>query len=238
MLAAYAFSDDAWSVAKERGLLAINLRQSYGDAAVAMLAKMEHLLHRADAGDWFGEHPAEIDFEGVANDIDVLRVHPYIAELRSLALEVVTAVLLRALGWEDIELRRTFQFRNTKREVDVVGKRGGGSQIYVVECKAAHKTKELDPVDVRKFFTETVPAALKGFTHATVCKAELWTTGLIGEEAQETLAGISLSKRVVPMLRERAGIVSLVPPPLLPCKRLIETLSLHPRNAQDQLRAI
>ena len=102
VLAAYAFSGDAWSVAKARGLLAINLRQSYGDAALAMLAKMEHLLHLADAGDWFGEHAAEIDYEELANDVDVLRVHPYIAELRSLALEVVTAVLLRALGWEDI----------------------------------------------------------------------------------------------------------------------------------------
>ena len=196
VLAAYAFSGDAWSVAKERGLLAINLRQSYGDAALAMLAKMEHLLHLADAGDWFGEHAAEIDYDGLANDVDVLRVHPYIAELRSLALEVVTAVLLRALGWEDIALRRTFRYGDTKREVDVVGKLGGGSQIYLVECKAAHKTKELDPADVHKFFTETVPAALKYFTDASVCKAELWTTGLIGERAQDTLAGISLSKRV------------------------------------------
>ena len=74
VLAAYAFSGDAWSVAKARGLLAINLRQSYGDAALAMLAKMEHLLHLADAGDWFGEHAAEIDYEELANDVDVLRV--------------------------------------------------------------------------------------------------------------------------------------------------------------------
>ena len=232
VLAAYAFSGDAWSVAKKRGLLAINLRQSYGDAALAMLANMEHLLRLAGAGDWFGEHATEIDYEGLANDVDALSVHPYVAELRSLALEVMTAVLLRALGWEDVELGRKFKFNDTKREVDVVGKRGGGSQRYLVECKAAHETKELDPEDVRKFFTETVPAALRVFTNATKCHAELWTTGRISKRAKETLEGIKLSKRVVPRLREKAEIVALVPPALSPCKRLIKTLSLHPRHAQ------
>ena len=33
----------------------------------------------------------------------------------------------------------------------------------MVECKAAHEAKELDPAHVRKFFTETVPAVLKVF---------------------------------------------------------------------------
>ena len=194
---------------------------------------MEHLLRLAGAGDLFGEHAAKINYEKLADDVAALDVHPHVAELRSLALEVVTAVLLRALGWEDVELSRTFKFNNTKREVDVVGKRGGGSQIYLVECKAAHKIKELNPADVRKFFTETVPTACKAFrnvTNVTKCQAEIWTTGLIGEEARETLASLKLSTCVVPMLREKAAVIDLVPPPLSRCKRLIQALSLHPRT--------
>ena len=55
------------------------------------------------------------------------------------------------------------------------------------------------------------------------CQAEIWTTGRIGERAKATLASLELCKRVVPTLREETDILSLVPPPLLQCKRLIET---------------
>ena len=224
VLAAYAFSGDAWSVAKQRGLLTINLRQSYGDAALDMLAKIESLLRLADAGDRFGERTAEIDYEGLANDVDELHAHPYVAELRSLAFEVVTAVLLGGKGWV-VELGRRVRFQNTTRDVDVVGKRNGEEEIYLVECKAEHETKELKPEYVRKFFTETVPAALKSFTNVRKCKAEIWTTGLVGKRAQAELVTLLLSNRVDAKLLEKADIISLVPSVLSPCKRLIKTLS-------------
>ena len=230
VIAAYAFAADAWSVAKQHGLLAINLRQSYGDAALATLAKMEHLLRLAGAGDLFGEHATAIDLDELSDDFTALRVHPHLAALRSIGLEVVTAVLLRAQGWENVQLGRVVRFQDTERDVDVMGTRGGEDEIYLVECKAAHEAKELDPAHVLKFFTETVPAALKVFTNVTKCQAEIWTTGRIGEEARETLAGLKLSTRVVPMLREKAAIIDLVPPPLSRCKRLIQALSLHPRT--------
>ena len=230
VLAAHAFSGDAWSVAKQRGLLAINLRQSYGDAALDMLAKLECLHRQADAGGRFGEHTAEIDYEGLANDVDELHAHPYVAALRSLAFEVVTAALLGAKGWVGVELRRQVPFQNTTRDVDVVGKRDGEEEICLVECKAEHGTKELKPEYVRKFFTETVPAALKYFTNVKKCniqkcKAEIWTTGLVGERAQAELANLRLPKRVDARLLEKADIISLVPSVLSPCKLLIKTLS-------------
>ena len=100
----------------------------------------------------------------------------------------------------------------------------------LVECKAEHGTKELKPEYVRKFFTETVPAALKYFTNikkcnVKKCKAEMWTTGLVGERAQAELANLRLPKRVDAQLLEKADIISLVPAVLSPCKRLIKTLS-------------
>ena len=220
------FTDDAWLLAKKRGLLAINLRQSYGDAALATLAKIEHLLRLAGVGNLFDEATTAIDFEELADDFAALRVHPYVADLRSIGFEVFTALLMRAKGWESVELGLTVPFKDTKRDVDVIGQRGGGDEVYLVECKAAHETKELDPVYVKKFFTETVPAALKGFTNITKCQAEIWTTGRIGERAHATLAGLDLSKCVQSMLREKADIISIVPPPLLRCNRLLETISL------------
>ena len=238
VLAANGFSGDAWSVAKKHGLLVINLRQSYGDAALAVLARLERLLREVVVSDGISEQAATIGYGELASEIDALRGNPYIAELRSLALEVTTAVLLRALGWEDVGLRLKFNFKDNKmREVDVVGKRFSGSQIYLVECKAAHTTKELDPEEVRKFFTEAVSAALKYFrcvANVTQCKAELWTTGLIGERAKATLSSLKLSPCVVPTLLEKNDIIDLVGPPLVPCRRLIETLSLHPQSAQGQ----
>ena len=226
VIAAYAFAEDAWSIAKRRGLLAINLRQSYGAAALATLTKVERLLHLAGASDSFDESTTAIDFDELADDFAALHVHPYVADLRSLGLEVVTAVLLRAMGWEGVQLGLVVPFKNTERDVDVIGKRGGEDEIYLVECKAAQETKELDPAHVSKFFTETVPAALRFFTNVTKCHAEIWTTGQIGEEAHAKLSGLDLPKRVMPMLREKADIISLVPPPLLRCNRLLETLSL------------
>ena len=226
VIAAYAFAGDAWTVAKQRGLLAINLRQSYGEAALATLAKMEDLLRLAGAHELFGEQTAATDFDALTDDIAALRSHPYVAELRSLGFEILAAVLLRARGWEDVRLGLVVPFNNTKRDIDVIGKRGGEDEICLVECKAAQETKELDPADVRKFFTETVPAALKSHTNVTKCQAELWTTGRIGQRAKAELASLSLSKRVDTKLREKTDIISLVPPTLSRCKRLIETLSL------------
>ena len=226
VIAAHTFTSEAWKVAKKGGLLTINLRQSYGKTALKTLARMERLLGSAVSDDLLGEYATESDCDGLADDVEALHVHPYVAELRGLGLEVVTAVLLRAHGWEDVRLGLPVQFKNTTRDVDVIGRRSGEDEIYVVECKAAHEAKDLEPADVHKFFTETVPAVVKAFQNARECQAEIWTTGRVGDAARQKLESIPLGKRVKPRLRERADIISLVPATLSPCKRLIKTLSL------------
>ena len=226
VIAAHTFTADAWKVAKKRGLLAINLRQAYGKTALKTLARMERLLGLAVSGDPFGKHAAEIDYDELADDVKALQVHPHVADLRGLGLEVVTAVLLRALGWEDVRLGQVVQFQKTTREVDVIGKRGGEDMLYAVECKAAHETKELEPAHVRKFFTETVPGILRSFQNVKECQAEIWTTGQVGDAARRELKNIPFGKRVKPTLLEKADIISLIPPTLSRCKRLIKVLSL------------
>lgn len=226
VIAAYTFTEEAWSSAKKGGLLSINLRQAFGNTALEALARMEHLLSLAVTGDPFGNHATENDYDGLADDIEALRVHPYVAELRALGLEILTAVLLRAQGWEDVRLRTIVELGDAKREVDVVGRRRGDEEVYVVECKAAHEERPLDPKHVRKFFSETVPAMLKTLPNAKRCVAEIWTTGRLGEAATAALKEIPPAKRVHVRLRNKADIVSLIPSTLSPCKRLVETLSL------------
>ena len=226
VIAGHTFTSEAWQAAKKGGLLTINLRQSYGKAALKALARMERLLGVAVSGDLFGETAAELDYHGLATDVEALHVHPHVAELRGLALEVVTALLLRAHGWEDVRLGLPVRFGTTTRDVDVIGKRCGEDEVYVVECKAAHEAKDLNPADVHKFFTETVPAVLKVRPHAKKCHAEIWTTGRVGDAARQKLESISFRQQVNPELRDRAQITALVPSTLKQCKRLIKTLSL------------
>ena len=97
--------------------------------------------------------------------------------------------------------------------------------VYVVECKAAHAQKDLAPEDVYKFFKETVPAVLRCFPNVKECRAELWTTGRVGEDAAAKLKSLRLIKRVQPKLREKNGIKELVQSSLSPCKRLIDAIS-------------
>ena len=226
VIAAHTFTNDAWNAAKRSGLLAINLRQAYGNTALKTLAGMEQLLGVALTGGPLGNHAEGIDYNTLVDDVEALRVHPYVADLRGLGLEIATAVILRTRGWEDVRLGLSVPFNDSTRDVDVIGKRSGEDDIHVVECKAAHEAKELDPAYVRKFFTETIPAVLKSFQKTKNCQAEIWTTGQVGDDARRILAGISLAKRVRPALLGQADIISLVPSTLLPCKRLIQKLSL------------
>ena len=222
--AAHTFTNDAWNAAKEQGLLAINLRHLYGATALKALAKMEHLIG-TETAQLPGQRASAADYDELADDLEALRVHPNVVALRSLSLEILAAVLLRALGWEDVQLGRKVIFKDTEREVDVIGKQGGGDNVYVVECKAAHAQKNLEPEDVYKFFRETVPAVLKCFPNAKKCNAELWTTGRVGKEADEKLRTLSLTNRVQPQLRDKYEIEELVPSTLSPCKRLIDAIS-------------
>ena len=224
VIAAHTFTGDAWSVAKEQGLLAINLRQLYGETVLKTLARMEYLVS-VEVAPLPGQQASATDCEELAVDLETLRAHPHVANLRALSLEIVAAVLLRAHGWEDIQLGRKFSFKDTERDADVIGKQGGGDMLYVVECKAAHAQKNLEPEDVYKFFKETVPAVLKCFPNAKKCKAELWTTGRVGEKADAKLRSLGLIKRVEPKLRQKSEIKELVQTPLLPCKRLIDAIS-------------
>ncbi len=56
-------------------------------------------------------------------------------------------------------LNQKVPFMSTVREVDVYG--NCGDDVCLIECKAYHGKKLIPPEDVKKFYSETVPAFLK-----------------------------------------------------------------------------
>lgn len=222
VIAAVDFSKLAWSTIKRNGLYAINLSRFYGPAALTALSLVERLLQYDLAVD----STSEEDVEALAGTLEALRHHPYVSDLRSLGFEVACGLLLRSDGWEDVQLGLNVPWHDSQRDVDAIGKRRGGQEIIVVECKAEHEDKELDRASVKKFFTETVPAALRDRKEARNCVAELWTTGVVGKDAEFMLQAIQHPPGVTARLVSKAELLARVPPTLSRCGRLIATAGL------------
>ena len=226
VLAAYDFTREAWQLAKQKGLWTINLKQSLGDAALSALAQTETLLRIAGLP-MAPDHGAAADeFAKLASGLDALKVHPYVSDLRALGFEAICAVLMSAGGWYEPQLGALFSADGVERDVDVLGKRNGGRDIYLVECKAEHEAKELEPEYVNKFFKETVPTALKAFPDTQSCLAELWTTGRVGERAREAFARLKVRETICAKIVDRDEILRRIPPTLAPCARLVSTISM------------
>jgi len=155
--------------------------------------------------------------------------------LKSHSFQALTALLLREEGFQNVEINLDVPYQkhkqgpSTTRDVDVSGLLTAPSTLRLVECKAELRNKPLDPAYVRKFYKETVPAALKFFRKKSVpfrvCQAEIWTTGLLNEIAKNELIGISLNRAVEPVLRDYNDLSELVPTNLSSCKKLLAALA-------------
>ncbi len=227
IIAARRFAKDAWRRAQGAGLILVNLQQLFGNAALDLMAAVAPLLGPDEAM----ASPSDVDqnLQFLATSLPDLAGHPLVADLRSLGLEAVGAVLARNDGWEDVRLGVRAPRQETSREADVSGTRRGGSSILVVECKAHHREKKLDPDDVRRFFSETVPAhidhARQRNSPVEECQAEMWTTGEVGEDAREAMTRVPMNRVVKPALRDRKALLAMTPRHLNRCAQLIQTIA-------------
>jgi len=196
VIAAREFHKDAWQEAKKAGLLTVNFLQMFGDEALNAMAIVERILGdlrvRADGRD----EAAAQEFAQFTEALQGLKANPVVADLCSIGFEVLTGLALRSEGWEGIVLGQDVPFLAERtRDVDVFGRRG--DDLAMVECKAYHARKALSPAEVKKFFTETVPAcrawwAKKEKRPANRVRAEIWTSGTIGGDASKALSELSL----------------------------------------------
>lgn len=195
VIAARDFHSDAWGKARLTGLMTVSFRQMFGDEALDAMVEVERLLGG------FGRvslKTSQERFSEVAELMDDLKTNPVITDLRAIGLEALCALILQSQGYESLELGRNVRWKNTTRDVDVFAVRGD-ADLRIVECKAYHRHKSILGPDVRKFFTETVPA-LKKWMRGTdrpfeTCTAEIWTTGPKGKEAEEALKKLSSPRR-------------------------------------------
>jgi hypothetical protein len=198
VIAARDFDNDAWQEAKRAGLLGVNLLQMFGDEALNAMAIVERILGglRAEGQD---EATAE-EFRQFTDTLRGLKANPVVADLCSIGFEVLAGLSLQSAGWSGIVLGQDVPFQEDRtREVDVFGRRG--DDLAIIECKAYHARKELSPADVKKFFTETVPACRtcwekKERRSARRVRAEIWTTGVVGSDAWKALDELHLREGI------------------------------------------
>lgn len=227
IIAAYDFDSVAWQLAKNEGLLAINLRQHFGEFAFEALVQVQELLRNV-AGE--PEKANDADVKKLADTLAELKTNPYVVDLRSLGFESVSGLIGRTKGYENIHLNlKATTESGEEREIDVCGEKNGGEELLILECKAEAINKVLDPSYVRKFYTETVPAYLRTKSGRTIreCRAEIWTTGQVGEDARQALAEISLKPFVKPALLGHDDVKKQIPSTLSSCKRLLEAISIN-----------
>lgn len=249
IVAAPEFSKEAWSLAKNEGLMAVNLRTMFGDAALEAMAAIERLLGQAGVSMDAAEEAKDSDVTHLADVLQQASGSPIVADLRSFGFEVMTGLILSQKGWPSIELNSQHLFkkeedRDINRELDVLGRRSAaGDELYAVECKAEHTAKPLSPDYVGKFFCETVPSMVraersKGRTPKEVI-AEIWTTGQVGQEGRDALNNLSLPHYIkVARLLDAKAVGEMVPPSLPACHKLLAAISAPPIEVSPMPRRV
>ncbi|MGC4074939.1 MAG: hypothetical protein QM760_21055 [Nibricoccus sp.] len=237
IIAAPEFDKEAWRLAKNAGLMTINLRVMFGEPALAAMAAVEQLLARV--GD-ISEVPSDSVVDQLAFTLEGIGGSPIVTDLRSLGLEVLTGLVISQLGWQTIELNKRYAFKSpddpeATRELDVLGVTAGGQRLYAIECKAEHKDKALDPAYVTKFFCETVPSMVREKSKQCVPAdvfAEIWTSGQVRDEARQRLKKLSLPANYRVELRGLGDLQSMIPRNLPACVRLLTAISAPPSEVR------
>ncbi len=255
VIAAPEFEKGAWTRAKNAGLMTINLRTMFGEPALAAMAAVEELLSRLgvpperpsqkNAVGYHEDETERIEEEHVRVLVDALggvTGSPIVSELRGLGFEVLVGLILSQEGWQTIELNRRYRFDDpddpdASRELDVLGSRKGGQELVAVECKAEHSKKELSPSYLRRFFCETVPAMVREKSKSCVPDsviAEIWTSGLVGEDAKHRLAELKLPKNFKVALRDGKDIRGFIPRNLPAALKLLATIGAPPSEIGEE----
>lgn len=223
ILAAIDFDKQVWTDARQQALWTINLRQTFGDAALDILAQFEILLRAVDPTSALDP---DTDIDSMANLLSELKTNPIVTDLRCIAFETLTALVMRAIGYEDVAMGTNAPFQKSTRDVDVHGHQGDVAAI--TECKAILAANDLTGNDVTKFFTETVPAFAKWYRPKygdfKKLEAQLWTTGRIGKEAQDAFESLTLGGRVSPSIKDHDAVLEAIPSQLK--KRLQKLLTV------------
>jgi hypothetical protein len=225
VIAAPQIETEAWRQARKQNLWTINLQQAFGKEAIEALAQIERLLRALDPQVSKFESNAATELQTLLLE---LKTNPVVATLRAIGLEAVCALVLRNQGFDGVEIGRLVPFEGTTREVDVFGFRW--DELRIVECKAISGGGRVYGAEVKKFFSETVPAFIRwyrstGHSFRTVT-AEIWTTGEVDATAIDSLKEVKLQPTTKGVILNLAEVLGQIPQALRPrINELVTTIA-------------
>lgn len=226
------FSREALLAAKKNGMMVVNFKEVFGQAALDMMISAEDLLNTFTAPP---DDPADKAKSATATDkfiesITAMRNHPMVAELSGMAFESFACMVLQSAGYEDVraglKVRCQIDGKETYRDCDVTGKRSDAvEECRIIECKALNTKNEITRDDVKKFFTETVPAYLThvGKSDVAICSAEIWTTGQVAKDTRDYLAALPMKRIVKRAIHTKATIPT--PPKFRRLGKMLDVLA-------------
>ena len=103
VIAASRFTKEAHHAARSAGLMVINLKDVFGDAALDDSGGRSSQVANGD----------EDQFADVEN-ITITLGHPFVTDLRSLGLETLSALIARVDGWEDVKVGISVPFKKAR----------------------------------------------------------------------------------------------------------------------------
>lgn len=178
MIVGHVFSTDALELLKGKGILAITLRNLFGEELAQALRELVVML--TDMGARASVNPDHL--LKVMNSLT--QIEGGSSNLRGALFELVIGSLVKDVenGYLKTGDRRQDLVSGRKAEIDVQLDRGEQAGVLVIECKAKNANSRVSESDIRKWYGDRVPLIYSILTNGGSYKGkpfrfELWSNG-------------------------------------------------------------
>ena len=216
MMVAHVFSPKAFTLLREKGILAVTLRSIFGEElADALLGLVEMLT---DLGKKISVDPDQLvkvmnslsKIEGASNN---LRGHLFELVIGSVVNDVEDGYLKTGEQLRDLESSRMV-------EIDVQLDRGVDESVLIIECKAKNPGARVSKKDIKKWYLDRVPLIYSIMSNGGTYTEkpfhfELWSNGQFAasglawlKEQKMDMGGYTLGWKEGPALKAYAKGVS------------------------------
>ncbi|MCW3848100.1 hypothetical protein OF829_12690 [Sphingomonas sp. LB-2] len=199
-LVGQVFAEDAFSLAKQKGILALTTENMFGSDVARALRELIALL--CDLGARAAVDPSKI--ETVINALT--KIEGSAGNVRGALFEVVIGSLVKDVddGYLKIGEKRFDAETGRKAEIDVQLDRGQEHGVLVVECKAKIPGARVSLEEVQKWHGDRVPLIYKilssdGAYTDKHFRFEIWSNGPFNDDAVAWLSGQTLDFGVFSM---------------------------------------
>lgn len=193
MLIGQVFTEKAFSLAKQKGIIALTLDNIFGQQIAKALKGLIALL--SDLGARAAVDPEKIDM--VMSTLT--KVEGAAINVRGSLFEITIGSLVKDVegGFLTIGEERQDYISGRKAEIDVRLDRGAKDGILVIECKSKIPGARATLAEVKKWYEDRVPLIHSILSNGgeytdKPFRFEFWTNGPINDDAVEWLEGQTL----------------------------------------------